>query len=108
MQGTITAVSDGKDITLDVEKNADADTLADSGSGQKRSDTTTPAPTDAPFVAADNSSTNTYVLNTNTHKFHYPDCSSVKQMSESNKKVVTESREQIISEGYEPCKRCNP
>lgn len=51
---------------------------------------------------------NTYVLNTNTKKFHYPGCSSVDQMKESNKQVYTGSREDIISQGYVPCKRCNP
>lgn len=51
---------------------------------------------------------NTYILNTNTKKFHYPSCSSVKQMKESNKQVYTGSREDIISQGYDPCKRCNP
>lgn len=50
----------------------------------------------------------TYVLNTNTHKFHYPSCSSVKQMKDKNKSVVTGTREGIIAQGYDPCKRCNP
>lgn len=49
-----------------------------------------------------------YVLNTNTHKFHLPSCSSVETISPKNRKDVNESREQIISEGYAPCKRCNP
>ena len=50
----------------------------------------------------------TYVLNTNTKKFHMPYCSSVKDMKEKNKKETTMSREEIISQGYQPCKRCNP
>lgn len=49
-----------------------------------------------------------YVLNTNSHKFHLPSCSSVDTISPKNRKDVNESREQIISEGYAPCKRCNP
>lgn len=49
-----------------------------------------------------------YVLNLNSKKFHRPDRPSVDRMKESNKKIVTESREQIISEGYDPCKNCNP
>lgn len=49
-----------------------------------------------------------YVLNTNSHKFHRPSCSSVDTISPKNRKDVNESREQIISEGYAPCKRCNP
>lgn len=50
----------------------------------------------------------TYVLNTNTKKFHKPSCSSVRQMADHNKKTVKEKRKTLISEGYSPCKRCNP
>ena len=50
----------------------------------------------------------TYVLNTNTKKFHLPSCSSVDDMKEKNKKEVSCSREEVIKMGYEPCKRCNP
>lgn len=55
-----------------------------------------------------NSGKHTYVLNTNTKKFHKPSCSSVKQMASHNKKTVKEKRSTLIKEGYEPCKRCNP
>ena len=50
----------------------------------------------------------TYVLNTNTKKFHYPTCSSVDDMKEKNKQIYTGSREDVINMGYVPCKRCNP
>ena len=50
----------------------------------------------------------TYVLNTNTKKFHYPTCSSVNDMKEKNKQIYTGSREEVINMGYVPCKRCNP
>ena len=50
----------------------------------------------------------TYILNTNTKKFHKPDCYSVKQMSEKNKKKYKGSRKSLINEGYSPCKNCNP
>ena len=50
----------------------------------------------------------TYVLNTNTMKFHYPTCSSVDDMKEKNKQIYTGSREDVINMGYVPCKRCNP
>lgn len=50
----------------------------------------------------------TYILNTNTKKFHYPSCGSVKQMKESNKQSYTGSRDDVIAMGYVPCKKCNP
>lgn len=50
----------------------------------------------------------TYILNTNTHKFHYPDCKSVNDMKEKNKKEVTATREEIMAQGYDPCGNCKP
>lgn len=50
----------------------------------------------------------TYILNTNSYKFHDPSCSSVDQMSDSNKEDFTGTRDAVIAMGYEPCGRCNP
>ena len=50
----------------------------------------------------------TYVLNTNTKKFHYPTCSSVDDKEEENNEIYTGSRDEVINMGYVPCKRCNP
>lgn len=91
MQGEITAVSDGQTVNFSVAKNAAAETLANAGAGQNAGTTA-----------------GSYVLNTNSHKFHLPGCESVETISAKNRKDVNESREQIISEGYEPCKRCKP
>lgn len=49
-----------------------------------------------------------YILNTNTHKFHTPSCSSVRQMDEANTEEYTGKGEELIEQGYEPCKRCKP
>lgn len=49
-----------------------------------------------------------YILNTSTHKFHKPSCSSVKQMKESNTQEYTGSRDELESMGYDPCKQCKP
>lgn len=50
----------------------------------------------------------TYVLNTNTHKFHFPDCNSVKQMKDKNKQIEETTRDDLISRGYDPCGNCHP
>ena len=50
----------------------------------------------------------TYILNTNSHKFHDPDCSSVSGMSTANRQEYTGSREDLIAQGYTPCGQCNP
>lgn len=52
--------------------------------------------------------TASYVLNTNTHKFHYPSCRSVKKISPENYSTSNNSRDEIISQGYDPCGICNP
>ena len=49
-----------------------------------------------------------YVLNKNTHKFHYPTCSSADDIKPKNRKEFTGTREEVIAQGYDPCKRCNP
>lgn len=50
----------------------------------------------------------TYILNTNTHKFHYPSCSSVDDMKEKNKQEYVGNREDLLNQGYDPCGRCKP
>lgn len=50
----------------------------------------------------------TYIINTNTGKFHYPTCGSVKQMKDKNKWEYSSTRDEVISMGYDPCKKCNP
>ena len=65
--------------------------------------TATPEPT-----TDDTPQGTTYILNTNTKKFHYPSCSSVKQMKDANKETYTGSRDDVIARGYTPCKKCNP
>lgn len=49
-----------------------------------------------------------YVLNTSTHKFHLPGCDSVTDMKPQNRKDYSGSRQNLIDQGYDPCKRCNP
>lgn len=96
MQGEITAVSDGQTINFSTAKNAVAIASANAGGGN------------ADGAVGAGTTAGSYVLNTNSHKFHLPSCSSVETISPKNRKDVNESREQIISEGYAPCKRCNP
>lgn len=50
----------------------------------------------------------TYILNTHSHRFHYPDCPSVAKMSDKNKLEFTGTRQEAIDMGYEPCGECRP
>lgn len=59
-------------------------------------------------ITTRNNTEKTYVLNTNSMKFHLPTCDSVAKMKESNKKTVKSTRSSLINEGYSPCGSCNP
>lgn len=101
-------------VTIDY---ATGDNEADGTQGGQSSTTTaTAAPTESAVAATPTPEPvveqapqgTTYILNTNTKKFHYPSCGSVKQMKESNKQSYTGSRDDVIAMGYVPCKKCNP
>lgn len=59
-------------------------------------------------VQTEAASVSEFVLNTNSKKFHKPSCSSISQIKEGNKEVYKGSRDDLISQGYDPCKKCNP
>jgi len=106
MQGDIYCTSDGKTVTMSVERNANADTLTNPVKVVEPE----PVETQAPVVVPDDDQPvgTDYVLNTNTKKFHYPSCRSVKEMSEKNKSFYTGTRDEVIAMGYDPCGNCHP
>ena len=57
---------------------------------------------------AESNNSPSYIANKNTKKFHYPSCSSVSDMKEKNKEYYYGSRDELIDNGYTPCKRCKP
>ena len=79
------------------------------GDSQLSSDAT---PIQNQEVTTESSGTQTeaadYVLNTNTKRFHYPDCKSVTDMKEKNKQYYHGSREDLINQGYKACGNCRP
>lgn len=50
----------------------------------------------------------TYVLNTNSRRFHKPSCRSVEQMKPENYQETSASREEVLEMGYTPCGNCKP
>ena len=50
----------------------------------------------------------TYVVNTNTKKFHNPSCSSVKRIKAENYLEISCTHDEAVAQGYDPCKNCNP
>ncbi len=55
-----------------------------------------------------NSNEKSYVLNTNTKKFHLPSCKSADDIKPENRQDVTDTAEDLINQGYSPCKKCLP
>jgi len=50
----------------------------------------------------------TYILNTNTKKFHLSTCASVGDIKDGHKEKTAKTKQELEAEGYSPCKRCNP
>ena len=50
----------------------------------------------------------TYILNTNTKKIHFPSCSSASDIKEKNRAEFTGDKQDLINDGYSPCGRCKP
>lgn len=59
-------------------------------------------------ASTDTPATVTYVVNKNTGKFHYPSCSSVPKIKAKNRMDSNQTRDELIAQGYVPCKNCNP
>ncbi|MCI5774540.1 MAG: MBL fold metallo-hydrolase [Erysipelotrichaceae bacterium] len=49
-----------------------------------------------------------YILNTNSLKFHLPTCSSIEKIADHNKETFHGTKSQLLKEGYQACKQCNP
>ena len=50
----------------------------------------------------------TYVGNANTKKFHKSSCYSASQISKENYVEFTCDRDDVVNQGYVPCKKCKP
>ncbi|WP_408639982.1 DNA/RNA non-specific endonuclease [Coprococcus eutactus] len=96
----------GKNTSSEIS-GEDGDQAAEAGTSEETQNTGSEAD-DTSEAQTEAANEDTYIVNTNTGKFHKPSCRSVKQMKESNKSERTTTRDELISEGYEPCKNCNP
>ena len=50
----------------------------------------------------------TYILNKSSKKFHLEDCASAQKIKKENREKFTGNRSDLIAQGYDPCKKCNP
>ncbi len=111
-----TPASEPGDRTIPDGSAAEPENPADgnSGSGEdQKNEETAPGKTETVSGERSAPSDSTgrerpYVLNTNTHNFHYPDCSDVSRIKDKNRQDYTGTREEIIGMGYSPCGHCHP
>ena len=106
-QGTVVAVSDGSTVTCSTAPTEDwapgeTEYLTVTAAGEQ-SDA---AVGSRSMPAADAGIS--YVLNTRSMKFHYPNCSSVQKMKAKNRQDTTASRAEVMAQGYSPCGNCKP
>ena len=81
----------------------------DSSRTETASNTPTPeiSPSPTPTIGTIPADT-TYVININTLRFHLPECESVWEMSEKNRMFSTQTRDELLADGFLPCGRCLP
>ena len=110
--GDIKLVSDGKSINISTAKKANLNQLLTSGfiPTPTPEPTLTPItePTPEPVVEEQKPIEQYYIINTNTGKFHYPTCRSIKRLKDKNKLEFTGTRDDVLVRGYSPCMICNP
>lgn len=59
-------------------------------------------------ISTNKANETTYVLNTNTKKFHNTYCNDVDEIKASNRSSFTGTRSEVIAKGYSPCGHCHP
>ena len=94
LNGDIWVYSDGKNITVETDKQASEQDIyrpndvSDTGEQHTTED-----------------EAQAYVLNTKSMKFHYPSCSG---LPTKNRADTTAMRDELIAKGYSPCGICKP
>lgn len=111
-QGSIVASSDGENITWNCSAADSWQSGEQTESDYEIADADTANRAETPQAENNNdvagAEQTTYILNTNTKKFHRETCHSVSQIKEENFQKVQMSREELEQSGYSPCKNCNP
>jgi competence protein ComEC len=109
-QGSIIASSDGENINWNCSATDSWQSGEQTESDRENSEDENPGDENSGNAISDavTSEQTTYVLNTNTKKFHRETCGSVSQIKEENFQKVQMSREELEQSGYSPCKNCNP
>lgn len=107
LQGDIICTSNGSTVSFSVSRNANADVYE--GLGNSHTQPTQPEQTDPEVTGSQETPAGTtYVLNTNSMKFHYAACEWAQKISSKNRQEYTGDRSDLLEQGYTPCGSCNP
>lgn len=108
-ESTADGTIENNENTTKQETSQPTNTTTEKQETSQPTDTTTPQTSES--VSGEQSAQSdaqTYILNTNTRKFHKPGCYSVEKIKPENYAEFTGTREEAIAYGYDPCKNCNP
>ena len=100
----LASCSQGTENTVNASKITPSPAISTQAPAATEKSATAAPETQPPTV----SSETTYIMNTNTKKFHYPSCPSASEIKEKNKREFTGTRDEVIAQKYVPCKRCTP
>lgn len=108
LAGTIEFTIKNNSISYNTEKN-DSNSNS-SGNGNSNTNNNISSNSNANNNSTNDAPTSaiTYILNTNTMKFHLPSCKHANEIADHNKLLSNETRDIILEKGYVPCKICNP
>lgn len=116
-QGSIIATSDGREITWNAaptetwqtgeptKSGSNTNTFATEPNANITTQDLSPVVEQPASAIPQDTQSITYVLNTKSKKFHKPSCGS---LPTTNRSDSTSNREEIVGQGYDPCKKCNP
>lgn len=97
------------ETTTEKKTNVSAKETTTKSNKETTTNNTTHSSTTTQTSEENNVTKKTYILNINSKKIHYPDCSSAARTKEENKKTVNLSKDELqnyINDGYTFCKTC--
>lgn len=97
LQGDISFTTDGRKLSISTQKEVSSRAIFTPGDSE---------PTSNRLTA--NTLSYSYIVNTSSKVFHDPYCPSTDQMKESNKLFSSQTRDELIAQGYKPCGNCKP
>lgn len=97
LQGDITFSTDGHSLSRSTQRQVSSRALFTPGDADP-----------APNQLAAKPVSDSYIVNISSKVFHNPYCSSTEQMNEKNKLISTQSRDELIAQGFKPCGNCTP